>query len=239
MAARKKANRPSRKANARRTGRPVRPDKSEEDDACLYLGCFFFDSFGVSDQVGTFQIVIEAMSPDDVMKRLRRRLKTIRASGSILTGTYTIYLEGLVPLTGSFKEGLMVNYESRPSDEPPDCQLLNFMPEQGRPTPRSYRIGKDGTTEKAFMDFGGKAHLRVLEAAKKLASEGAATSVPHRPMLSAEDRERVRAEAAAQKARRAAEVQATKQARLAAAEAKQRRDRVLKQTLAELGTPPR
>lgn len=234
MAARKKVKKPARKATENRAKRGSTRSKSEGDDAHLYLGCFFFDSFGDRDHVGTFQMVIEATTPDDAVMRLRKRLKAIRGAGSILSGKYTIYLEGLVPLTGSFKEGLLVNYESRPDDEPPDYQLLNFMPEQGRPTLRSYRIGKDGTTEEPFLDFGGKAHLRLLEAARKLNEKGTTAATSSKHDLPAEERERVRAAAAAQKANRVAETQAKRNERLAAVEAKQRRDRALKETLAEL-----
>lgn len=235
MAARKETKKPSRTTHGKRAGTRRGPPQSEGDDARLYLGCFFFDSFGDRDHVGTFQVVIEASSPDDAVKRLRRRLKAIRAVGSILSGTYTIYLEGLVPLTGSFKEGLMVNYESRPDDEPPDYQLLNFMPEQGRPTPRSYRLGKDDTKDELFLDFGGKAHLRALEAAKSADGAHLPPGVWPKPRLSPEEKEKARAQAAAQKVQRAAESAAKKKERQVAAEAKQRRDRALKETLAELG----
>jgi hypothetical protein len=213
--------------------KPIRSSKRPNPaaDKRLYLGCFFFDNFGDRDHVGTFQVVIEASSPDDAVKRLRKRLKAIRDVGSILTGTYTIYLEGLVQLDGSFNEGLMVNYESRPSDAPPDCQLLNFMPEQGRPTPGSYRIGKDETKDEPFLDFGGKAHLRGLKAAN---NGDSLPVMPPKPRLSFQEKEEARAEIAAKKSQRRAKAQARKKERQVVAEAKQRRDRLLKETLAEL-----
>ena len=119
MAARKKAKKPSGKA------------QSASGDESLYLGCFFFDDF-INDEehTGTFQMVVAASSPEQAVERFRKRLRAIRRIGSVLAGPNTVYLQGFIPLTGSFKEGVLVNYESRPSPEPPDYQLLNMTPEQ-------------------------------------------------------------------------------------------------------------
>jgi hypothetical protein len=205
----------------------------------LYLGCFFFDRYrDDDDHTGTFQMVVSAPSPEQAIERFRKRLRFIHGLGTVLTSPSTVYLEGIVPLDRPFEEAVLVNYESRPSPEPFDYQLTNMTPEQGIKGLGFLQIAHDDEQDiPPFVDFGGKAHLRVLEAARKLNEKRGSAATPAKPHLSVEERDRVRVAAAAEKATRIAEAQAKKAQRLAASEAKQRRDRALKETLAELGKP--
>jgi len=235
----RKHTKPSRPAAVgNKKGTPTKPAKSAPTDVCLYLGCFFFDSYlNDGEQTGTFQLVVEASRPEQAVERFRKRLRAIRRCNSVLTGPNTVYLEGFLPLTGSFKEGLLVNYESRPSPaEELDYQLLNMVPEQGIKGPGSYQLA-DGEKKgiQPFVDFGGVAHQRAVEAAKKALQGSSWPSAPPRPHLTPEDRGKARVEAAAQRAKKAAETEAKKKERLTAAAAKQKRDRALGDTLAELG----
>lgn len=236
MAARKKAKKPSKaRGAARRTGKPTKKETSALTAPCLYLGCFFLDTYGEHDHTGTFQMVIEASSPEQAVERFRTRLRAINRIGSVLASPNTIYLEGFLPLTGSINEGILVNYESRPTPDPPDYQLTNMMPEQGIEGPRSYKLTYDDKEGiQPFIDFGGAAHLRTVEAAKKAVQNSSWPASPPKPRLSTEEREKARLEAAAQRGQKAAEAEARKKERQAAAAAKERRDRALKATLAEL-----
>lgn len=237
MAARKKTKKPSGPAAGGKTKRtPAKQAKSAPTDVCLYLGCFFFDDYlNEKEHTGTFQMLVEASSPEQAVERFRKRLRAIRRFNSVLTGPTTVYLEGFVPLTGTFKEGLLVNYESRPSPEPPDYQITNMVPEQGIKSPGSYRLTddeKDGI--QPFVDFGGIAHQRAVEAAKKSLEGSSWPPSSPKPHLSPEERAKARVEALAQRAQKTAEAEAKKKERAAAAEAKQKRDRALKATLEEL-----
>jgi hypothetical protein len=236
MAARKKAKKPSKKPTEKQATRSRGSRRSEGGDACLYLGCFFFDRYREDDDhTGTFQMVVSAQSPEQAIERFRKRLRFIHRLGTVLTSPSTVFLEGIVPLAQPFEEAVLVNYESRPSAEF-EYQLTNMTPEQGIKGLGFLQIAHDDERDiQPFVDFGGKAHLRVLEAARKLNEKGGPSTTPLKPRLSVEERDRAQAEAAAQKARRAVEGQAKKAERQAAKEAKQRRDRAFKETLAELG----
>jgi len=235
MAPRKKTTKPSKaRGAARKTGKPTKKETSALTAPCLYLGCFFLDTYGEHDHTGTFQMVIEASSPEQAVERFRTRLRAINRIGSVLASPNTIYLEGFLPLTGSIKEGILVNYESRPTPDPPDYQLTNMMPEQGIEGPRSYQLTYDDKEGiQPFIDFGGAAHLRAVEAAKRALQKSSWPASPPKPRLSTEEREKARLHATARRGQ-AAEAEAKKKERQAAAAAKARRDLALKETLSEL-----
>jgi hypothetical protein len=57
-------------------------------------------------------MVIEALNPENAANQFRERLRQIKRSGYLFGRPTTIYLEGFVPLTGSYETGLLVNWES-------------------------------------------------------------------------------------------------------------------------------
>ncbi len=81
-----------------------------------------------------------------------------------------------------------------------------------------------------FVDFSGKAHEKAIEAAKKAADVHPFSGIPVKPRRSAQEWEKARVEAATQKARRSAEIEAL-------GKIKERRNLALQATLAELGSP--
>lgn len=221
-----------RPASPRKASKPVAPPE------CLYLGCFFFDDvLNDKDCTGTFQMVVSASTPEQSIDRFRKRLRAIHRLGNVLTSPCTVYLEGVVPLIGSFKEGLMVNCEFRPAPDPPDYQVTNMLPPQGITTPGSFVLtyGKDEAIQ-PFVDFGGLAHQRAVERAKEASSPVSGWPVqPPKPRLSAEERKKQKDEAVANRARRQVEREAKEKTRKAAAEEKTKRAAVLKATFSELG----
>jgi hypothetical protein len=150
-----------------------------------------------------------------------------------------VYLQGFIPLTGSFKEGLLVNYEFRPTPDPPDYQVVNLTPPQGIESPGSYELtqGKDEATT-PFVDFGGLAHQRSKQRAKDASSTPPLgwPAQPPKPRLTPEERKKQKDEAAANRVRKQVEREAKKEAQKVAAEEKIKRAAALKATLAELGS---
>ncbi|MEI9942232.1 MAG: hypothetical protein WDO69_33870 [Pseudomonadota bacterium] len=237
MAARKKTKTlPKAPAVREQTNKSPKRQTAEPRDDSPYLGCFFFDDYlNDKEHTGTFQMVVAASSPEHALDRFKKRLRAIRRIGSVLSGPNTVYLQGLVPLRGPFGDGILINYESRPSPDPPDYQLLNMTPEQGVEELGSCQLADDDEDGiQPFVDFGGKARERTQEAAKPAGDDLSPSGLRQKPRLSSEEREKVRAEQAVLRAKRAADAEAKKRARQAAAEAKQRRERALKATLGEL-----
>ncbi len=223
MAARKGSKKPSRASLA-------------SPKSSLYLGCFFFDSYlNDQDHTGTFQMVVGATSPEQAVDRFHSRLRAIRRIGSVLSGPSTVFIQGIIPLDGSFEQAVLVNYESRPSPDPPDYQLLNMTPEQGVKGLGSYELSKEDDTIQPFIDFGGQAHNRALEAKKAAPPPYAQVKARSSP----EEAAKARAEKAEQKARRAAESAKRKDERETIARVKARRDQALGATLAEMGKADR
>lgn len=238
MAARKEA-RTKRARTKAAPGRstPRQAGKSPPPAECLYLGCFFFDDvLNDKDCTGTFQMVVSAPTPEQSIDRFRTRLRAIHRLGNLLTSPCTVYLQGVVPLTGSFKEGILVNIEFRPTPDPPDYQVVNMMPPQGIKTPGSFELaqGKDEAIQ-PFVDFGGLAHQRAVQRAKESSTPEGWPAQPPTLRLSPEERKKQREEAAADRARKNLEREAAKKARQAAAVEKKKRAAALEVTLAELG----
>jgi len=192
---------------------------------CLYLGCFTFDSAGEPDQTGSFQVVVEADNPQQAADRCRTRLRRLRTSTTLFDRPTTVLLNALIQLTGSFKRGLLVNWESMNTPPPPDARLLCPIPEQTDHEAQSFGLKtKKAKTklgalvdDEPFIDFGGRqAFRRAAEQAsdeptrRLLAGTPAATSkLPLIPSLRDEtatarpSKERTRAEMKARKERRA------------------------------------
>jgi|GEM_PF-6989332 len=223
MAARKGSKKPSRASLA-------------SSKSCLYLGCFFFDSYlNDQDHTGTFQMVVAATSPEQAVDRFHSRLRAIRRIGSVLSGPSTVFIQGIIPLDGSFEQAVLFNYESRPSPEPPDYQLLNITPEQGVKGARFLRAIQRRRYDPAVHRFwwsGSQPGARSKKAAPPPNAQVKARSSP-------EEAAKARSEKGEQKARRAAESAKRKDERVTIARAKARRDQALGATLAEMGKPDR
>jgi hypothetical protein len=178
---------PMKKPTRAKPGEPRQP-KKRESTPCLFLGCFSFDRPGDEEWTGTFQLVVEATGPENAVDRCRVRLRRMRTNTTLFDNPVTIYLDGLIRLTGSFQHGLLVNWESGPSPPPPNGTLSCLIPEQTdhsadawgwEPTRR--KKGDDHTIE-PFLDFGGEKFRRALAAAK---SGGANAKLDHAPTRSA------------------------------------------------------
>lgn len=237
MAARKKARtKPARTKAAPGRSTSRQAGKSPPPAEALYLGCFFFDDvLNDKDCTGTFQMVVSASTPEQSIDRFRTRLRAIHRLGNLLTSPCTVYLQGVVPLAGSFKEGLLVNFEFRPTPDPPDYQVVNMMPPQGIKTPGSFELahGKDEAIQ-PFVDFGGLAHQRAAQRAKESSTPAGWPAQPPKPHLTPEERKKQKEEAAANRAKKQLEREAAKKARQVAADEKKKRAAALKATLAEL-----
>ena len=181
-------------------------------------------------------MVVSASTPEQSIDRFRTRLRAIHRMGNLFASPCTVYLQGVVPLTGSFKEGLLVNCEFRPTPDPPDYQVVNMMPPQGIKTPGSFELaqGKDEAIE-PFVDFGGLAHQRAAQRATEGSTPAGWPAQPAKPRLSPDDRKKQKEEAAANRAKKQLERENAKKARQAAADERKKRAAALKATLAELG----
>lgn len=151
----------------------------------LYLGCFYFDEPGETERSGSFQIVVEASSPEQAIDRFRKRLQQLRDTTTLFNRPVTIFIEGFIKLGGSFKRGLLVNWDSGQAPLVPNVRLTCLIPEQtdhksvgygfdpeGDPdNPQDDEVGK---TIAPFLDFGGEA----LREALREEAPNAATDAP-------------------------------------------------------------
>ncbi len=222
-----------------RSGRP----KKAPPTPCLYLGCFVFDEPGERDRTGTFQMVVEARSPEDAVDRFSKRLRKLRTTTTLFDDPTTIYINGFIKLSGSFEDGLLVNYEAGDSPPAPHGQIGCLIPEQRDhgadaygfdPSQKGKKLKEDADTLEPFLDFGGERFREALEKSKGTTidssrSSGATPSgFSATPGASASDqREAKKAEARAKK----------EEAARARAEARAKRARAaaLGPTLRELG----
>lgn len=133
--------------------------------SCLYLGCFTFDEPAETDHEGSFQVVVEAATPEQAVERFRARLDHLRREGTLFSEPTTIYLNGIVELRGSYAKGLLINYEQGPSPAEPCVRLMCMLPEQSNEGTGVYGWGEDpdssvderGVKVEPFVDFGGEA----------------------------------------------------------------------------------
>jgi glycerol-3-phosphate dehydrogenase len=151
-------------AKDRRTGRVARGRKASADTLPhLYLGCFYFDEPDESDRTGSFQLIVEATTPEDAIARSQAKLRRLRTSGTFFSRPTTIFIEGIIRLTGSFKRGLLVNYEWGERPPPPDVRITCLIPEQpdhdaegfGWRASKKRRKPTDVEHIEPFVDFGG------------------------------------------------------------------------------------
>ena len=170
-----------------RTARPRR--RRPPSPPCLYLGCFYFDEPGDRERTGSFQLVVEATSPEDAVDRCQRRLRGLRETTTLFDDPVTIYIEGIIKLTGSFENGLLVNWESGDRPPPPDARITCMIPEQKdhkaieygwRPDGerRGKKKGDLGEVVDPFLDFGGEGMRRALQKARGQESDRETPSAP-------------------------------------------------------------
>jgi hypothetical protein len=214
-------------SKVRKPGRRTKRDSAP----CLYLGCFFFDEPGERERTGSFQIVVEATEPLEAVDKCRDRLRWLRTSTTLFDEPVTIYIEGIIKLSGTFAKGLLVNFESGDSPPTPQVELTCLIPEQtdhgafdyGWKPPRSGRKSKeDKDTIEPFLDFGGQRFRLALRKA-----QGTEAARPPTGSLPSSAR------ASPSEAERAAKVAAAEAARNEAAAKKKRRE-ALRSTLDEL-----
>lgn len=72
------------------------------------------------------QIVIEGMSPDDVLDGCLHRLRTLRETTTLFDEPTRIFSDGLIRPTGSFEDGVLVNFESA---QLRGGRIANLMPD--------------------------------------------------------------------------------------------------------------
>lgn len=206
--------------------------RKSRTSSCLYLGCFFFDEPGEQDWTGTFQIVVEATSPEDAVERFYEKLEGLRKAGTLFEKPITIYIEGLIKLSGTYKSGLLVNWLSGVSPPAPHVELTCLNPEQAEEneaevygySPSGKKKKEDGEDIEPFLDFGGEELRKQLEKSKGLPPSEATTT-------SSTDSARRKAEARAKK-------EAAARAR-AAAQAKRQRREIVHSTLEKMGVRKR
>jgi hypothetical protein len=110
---------------AKRRTAGARPQARSTTKACLWLVPFYFDR-PKTDRSGTFQIIVEATSPDDAMEKCHTRLHHLRETTKLIDEPIMIFSDGLVRLTGSFEDGVMVNFEV---PQPGGGRISNLMPD--------------------------------------------------------------------------------------------------------------
>lgn len=193
----------------------------------MYLGCFLANEFADRDRTCRFQIVVEANSAAEAGERCRARLERLKKTTTLFDDPSTVYLEGLIELAGSFKDGLLVNYESEdtatesfslrcliPEQKDHDCSEYGFGPPPKK--------GADTEAMAPFVDFGGEQVQRVLAARNQgrstpleSTSASGSGSIDHSPRSSAQTREELRKQRAAERAARQEDVRRNKERKAA------------------------
>lgn len=99
--------------------------RSSTVDLHLWLVPFTFER-PRTKQRGSFQMVVEAVTPDDAMERCHERLVELAATTALFKEPVKLYSDGLIRLTGRFDEAVLLNFEL------PDVQgrISNLMPDQ-------------------------------------------------------------------------------------------------------------
>lgn len=102
-------------------------------------------------QRGSFQMVVEAVTPADAMARCHERLVDLAATTALFKEPVKLYSDGLVRLTGRFDEPVLLNFEL------PDAKgrISNLMPDQPEHDAMMFVADLDGTgPNEAFVTFG-------------------------------------------------------------------------------------
>lgn len=135
--------------------------KAQEDLSGLYLACFELDQ--PPDEGGSFQVVVQASSPEDAEQRIKERLRVLRTKSSLFDKPCSIFLNGLIRLAGPIDEGLVVNLECGTAE----IGEYHLLPEQPDQAAETYEPPlEDGGIQGPFLDFGGAAFYEALASAK-------------------------------------------------------------------------
>ena len=94
-------------------------------DLHLWLVPFTFER-PKTKQRGSFQLVVEAASPDDAMERCHHRLLELASTTALFKEPVKLYSDGLIRLTGRFNEPVLLNFELPQAHG----RISNLMPEQ-------------------------------------------------------------------------------------------------------------
>lgn len=205
--------------------------KDSEDLSGLYLGCFDFERPGDSDWNGSFQVVVQAASPNDAAERMRKRLRTLRTTTSLFDEPCTIILNGMIHLVGSFDEGVLVNWRAGTDA----VEVLCMIPEQPEHHQKGYEPAREnGAEEEPFLDFGGLALRKALASARKPPTD--AVPLPSPEAAQSQEREAIRPTQPRSKPRKEqAKKPSQVKSRSTVRERKQARLEAIDQTLAEIG----
>jgi hypothetical protein len=112
----------TRAPRARRTPRSA-------NASALHLIWFSFETPGTPPRRGGFHVLVRASDARHALERGAERLRTL-AGTSLFEAPTSVYLEGIVELTGTFDPGVVVSFESeqQPSVK---VRLTSIIPEQG------------------------------------------------------------------------------------------------------------
>ncbi|MBX3210744.1 MAG: hypothetical protein KF850_01790 [Labilithrix sp.] len=126
------------------------PRRSATADLHLWLVPFTFER-PRTKQRGSFQMVAEALTPDDAMARCHERLVELAATTALFKEPVKLYSDGLIRLSGGFDEPVLLNFEL------PDVQgrISNLMPEQAEHDAMMFVADHDATGSiEPFVTFG-------------------------------------------------------------------------------------
>jgi hypothetical protein len=88
-------------------------DRTPEEDYMIYLGTFSFSFFSdvlKEERNGSFQIVVEDDSPENVLKKFKSIIKRKKKNGELFKEVDEIYLNVFHELKKVPKEGAIINY---------------------------------------------------------------------------------------------------------------------------------
>lgn len=125
--------------------------RSSTADVHLWLVPFTFERPRTTKQRGSFQMVVEAVTPDDATERCRQHLVELAATTVLFREPVKLYSDGLIRLTGRFNEPVLLNFEL------PDTQgrIANLMPEQPEHDAMMFVADHDATGPiEPFVTFG-------------------------------------------------------------------------------------
>lgn len=187
--------------------------RGSKEQVDYYLTCFHFDEFSDRDSEGTFQIVVQARSPEDAVDRSYELIEKLHEDTTLFQRPCSIYIEGIIRLRGSFEKGLLVNYSSTWTGDHPRASIGCLIPEQKhesmdygwKPTPKKgTKKQKEGDLEtiEPFIDFGGQAVAEDRAARSRATSPSVALSsstASPKEKVAERTKEEARAAAAAKK----------------------------------------
>lgn len=89
----------------------------------LWLACFTFD--WPTKWNGTCQMVVEAVDPDHAMRKCHEKFARLANATDLFEPGTKVYTHGVVRLSGSFSEAVLVNWDTTKGDG----RIFNFLPD--------------------------------------------------------------------------------------------------------------